>query len=152
MTIKSIRDLTSFSIRDLLCLNANTIVELRKREIVRTSNNPLGDYAERLFCTAFGWRQAANSERDFDAKDAKDFRFQIKARRPTHKNKSRQLSALRRLPEQNFDFLGAFERAISATVNGVSVKIAARRDLLRMKSSNRAKDMEDVELLGSMDA
>ncbi|RWP18061.1 MAG: hypothetical protein EOR01_23665 [Mesorhizobium sp.] len=81
--------------------------ELRDREIVRTANAPLGDYAELLFATAFGWSLESNSSNGHDATDAAGLRYQIKSRRVTPRNASRQLSAIRRLPDNNFDFLAA---------------------------------------------
>ncbi|MEQ8694035.1 MAG: hypothetical protein RIC85_01750 [Gammaproteobacteria bacterium] len=90
---------------DLLNLHADTLEELRRRGTIRSSNNPVGDYAETLFCRAFGWKQAANSEKDADAIGGDGVRYQIKGRRLTRHNGSRQLGALRRLPEKNFDIL-----------------------------------------------
>ena len=75
--------------------------------MIRSSNNPVGDYAEHLLCSAFGWRQAGNSEKDADAIGKDGTRYQIKSRRLTSHNTSRQLSALRRLPEKNFDYIAA---------------------------------------------
>jgi hypothetical protein len=45
--------------------------------------------------------------RDVDATDNSDLRYQIKARRSTKLNKSRQLGMLRDLPDHHFDFLAA---------------------------------------------
>ena len=45
--------------------------ELRKREVTRSSNNALSDYAEDLFCKAFGWTTNKNSATGHDAVDAK---------------------------------------------------------------------------------
>jgi len=81
--------------------------ELRFREIVRTSNNPVGDYAELLFSRAFGWMLEGSSAAGYDAKDQNGIRYQIKARRLTRHNGSRQLSFLRGLPDRKFDFLAA---------------------------------------------
>ena len=46
-TAGNIRNLT---VRNLLASYSAIIDELRRREIVRSSNSPLGDYAERFFC------------------------------------------------------------------------------------------------------
>jgi hypothetical protein len=100
-----LRDLTP---PDLLVLHAAVSDELRRRGVLRSSNNPVGDLAEHLFCRAFGWKQAPKSMRDADATDAAGVvRYQIKGRRPTSYNASRQLGALRDLPEQRFDVLAA---------------------------------------------
>ncbi|MCP4602800.1 MAG: hypothetical protein GY847_20170 [Proteobacteria bacterium] len=100
----SLADLTPI---ELLRLNAETLEELRRREILTTSNAPLGDYAEWLFRKTFSWSPAGNSAKDVDAIGSDGARYQIKARRLTQRNKSRQLGALRRLDEENFDWLAA---------------------------------------------
>lgn len=100
-------DLKQFELVDLLRLNSATIDELRDRKILTTSNAPLGDYAEWLFRKAFHWEPAGNSNKDVDAIGSDGTRYQIKARRIHPRNKSRQLGALRRLDEQNFDILAA---------------------------------------------
>lgn len=98
-------DITSFSTLELLNLHGQALEELRARQIIRSSNNPVGDFAEYLFCRAFGWRQVDNSKKDADAVDDDGIRYQIKGRRLTRHNASRQLSAIRRLPENNFDYV-----------------------------------------------
>lgn len=96
-------DLEKFTVSELLETHAAVLDELRDRKILRTANNPTGDYAEWLFCQAFGWEQAANSVKGFDATDAKGIRYQIKGRRLNQLNTSRQLSAIRDL--SGFDVL-----------------------------------------------
>jgi hypothetical protein len=98
-------DLTSHTPPQLLVLHSEVADELRKRGITRSSNNPTGDLAEYLFCKAFGWRQAGNSQANVDAIGTDGTRFQIKGRRATRFNKSRQLSAIRDMAGSHFDFL-----------------------------------------------
>lgn len=100
-------DLTKLAVLDLLNLHAGAIEELRTRGILRSANNPVGDYSEFLFCRAFGWTQAGNSEKDTDAIGPDGIRYQIKGRRLATPNSYRQLGALRRLPEGNFGQLAA---------------------------------------------
>ena len=95
------------TVRELLRLHAEVLDELRRREVVRTSNSPVGDYAELLFATAFGWELENSSAAGHDATDKDGVRYQIKSRRLTKHNGSRQLSFLRRLPEKKFDYLAA---------------------------------------------
>ena len=95
------------SVTGLLATHGAIMEELRRRGVVRTSNAPTGDYAETLFAKAFGWTLATNSALGYDAVDPEGTRFQIKCRRITEPNGSRQLSALRRLPEKSFDFMAA---------------------------------------------
>ena len=54
-------DLKPLTISELLQAHSGILEELRGRGILRSANNPTGDYAEWLFCRAFGWEQAANS-------------------------------------------------------------------------------------------
>ena len=85
---------------ELLKLHAQVSEELRGRGVVRSSNNPTGDLAEYLFCRAFGWKQAGNSHPNADATGPDGTTlYQIKGRRWTLHNKSRQLGALRGLPD-----------------------------------------------------
>lgn len=93
------------SLAELLALNAAILEELRQRQILRSANNPTGDLAEYYFCTAFGWRQEANSAKAFDATGDDGTRYQIKGRRLHRRNRSRQLSAIRDL--EGFDTLAA---------------------------------------------
>lgn len=90
--------------------------ELRKRGITRSSNNPTGDLAEYLFCKAFGWRQADNSQANVDALGPDGTRYHITGRRITRFNKSRQLSAIRDMAGSHFDYLAAVLLAEDFTV------------------------------------
>lgn len=96
-------DLKNHSVSELLMTHAAVLAELRNRGVIRTANNPTGDYAEWLFCRAFGWEQAANSVKGYDATDTGGIRYQIKGRRLHQHNTSRQLSAIRDL--DGFDVL-----------------------------------------------
>ena len=87
-------------------LYVDVLEELRSRSILRTANGPVGDYAEVLFARAFSWTLAGNSAAHHDATDVTGIRYQIKARRVSGPG-SRQLGALRSLPEANFDVLAA---------------------------------------------
>lgn len=98
-------NLSDLTPAQLLALHAKLGDELRSRGITRSSNNPTGDLAEYLFCKAFGWTQASNSHANVDAIASNGTRFQIKGRRLTRHNKSRQLSAIRDLHGGHFDFL-----------------------------------------------
>jgi len=97
-------DLSALATEQLLLLHTQISEELRNRGVLRSANSPTGDLAEYLFCRAFGWKQAPNSEKSFDASDESGQRIQIKARRLHQRNSSRQLSAIRDL--NGFDVLG----------------------------------------------
>jgi len=98
-------DLSKVSNAELLVHYAAITEELRSREILRTSNNPTGDLAEYIFCKAFGWKLECNSKAHIDAIGDDGLRYQIKSRRITQHNNSRQMSAIRNLSEGHFDFL-----------------------------------------------
>ena len=77
----------------MLLIHSRIADELRERGIARSSNNPTGNLAEYLFCKAFGWNQADRScARSIDAVGEDGKRYQIKARRITRHNGSRQLT------------------------------------------------------------
>lgn len=98
-------NLVNFAPPELLALHAKVGDELRARGITRSANNPSGDLAEYLFCRAFQWHQANNSKANIDAVGSDGTRYQIKGRRITNFNNSRQLSAIRDLSNAHFDFL-----------------------------------------------
>lgn len=98
-------NLSDFTPPQLLALHSQVADELRTRGVTRSANSPTGDLAEYLFCKAFGWKQAGNSHANIDAIGPDDTRYQIKGRRITRFNNSRQLSAIRDLGDAHFDFL-----------------------------------------------
>lgn len=98
-------NISRLSVPEIFALYASIMEVLRDRKVIRSSNNPAGDYAEYLFCKAFGWKRLGKVEEGADAIGRNGVRYQIKGRRLTRHNKSRQLSAIRRLPEGNFDIL-----------------------------------------------
>ena len=89
----------------LLRLYAELMEELRSRQIIRSGNNPVADYAEKVAVEYFGLIRAGKEERGYDARDKRGRKYQIKGRRVTRHNKSRQLSVIRNLNEHLFDFL-----------------------------------------------
>ena len=108
-------DLPGLETTELLQAYAAIIEELRSRDVVRTSNNPLADYTESLVCEKLHLRQEGNSTAGYDAVDTAGTKFQIKGRRVTPQNASLQLSAIRKLQERQFDYLVGvvFERDFS---------------------------------------
>jgi hypothetical protein len=98
-------NVTDLTVPELLLLHTKVGEELRKKGVLRSANNPTGDLSEYLFCKAFGWTQAGNSHANVDAVASDGTRYQIKGRRITRYNNSRQLSALRDLQGGHFDFI-----------------------------------------------
>jgi len=98
-------NLSDLTAAQLLVLHAQIADELRRRGITRSANNPTGDLSEYLFCKTFGWTQAGNSHPNVDAIGQDGVRYQVRGRRLTRHNKSRQLSAIRDLDGAHFDFI-----------------------------------------------
>ncbi len=88
---------------DLLQAYTAVLDELRARDIVRSTNNPVGDYGEALFCEAFKWRRADKSVKGYDAIGRGGIHYEVKSRRLTPHNMSRRMGALRSFT--SFEFL-----------------------------------------------
>lgn len=128
-------DAGSLPIIELLRTYGAILDELRSRDVVRSANSPISDYAEVLFCRAFNWGREGNSASGFDAKDAAGVRYQIKARRITDAPGSRQLSAIRNLSGDPFDHLAAVLFAPDFTVHrAATIPIAVVRSRVRRSS------------------
>src|SRR4051794_4704740 len=84
---------------------ARSMRVMRERDLVRTANTPVGDYAERIACAEFGLELKGFSEKSIDAMGPGGVRYQIKGRRLTPANGSRQLGAIRDIKEKPFDVL-----------------------------------------------
>jgi len=99
-------DLQKLENKKLLQLYGSLMEELRKRKLVRSSNNPVSDYAEKFVCDKLNLSLAGKSSKGYDAiDDNTGIRYQIKARRLTSHNRSRQLGVIRNLDQRLFDFL-----------------------------------------------
>ena len=100
-----IAKLDSLSEVNLLRLYSELMEELRRRQVIRTGNNPVADYAEKIAVERLELKRAGKEERGYDALDTEGHRYQIKGRRVTKHNASRQLSVIRDLDEKLFDYL-----------------------------------------------
>ena len=98
-------NLEELEVIELLQLQAKATQELKRRNIVRTNNNPLGDYTEWLVSQMMNIDLAKNSTAGYDAISDAGVTFQIKGRRITPSNPSRQLSAIRNYGAKDFDWL-----------------------------------------------
>lgn len=98
-------NLKKLHFRDLLVIFGDLLDELKSRDIVRTRNNPVADYSEWLVSKAFNLTLQRNSNNGFDAIDFSGIKYQIKARRVSPVNRSRQLGVIRNLEAKKFDFL-----------------------------------------------
>ncbi len=99
-------DLPRFSVTALLTAQSAILDELKDRKILRSRNNPTGDYAEWLVSSRLGLQLETNSAKGFDAQLG-GVRYQIKGRRRTSDNRSTQLGVIRNLDENDFDLLAA---------------------------------------------
>lgn len=97
--------LNALSTPSLLKQFADILDELKRRGVVRTRNNPVADYAEWLVAQKLGFCLERNSRSGYDATNKNGERFQIKGRRLDPSNKSRQLSVIRNLDANEFDYL-----------------------------------------------
>ena len=97
--------LTQMSVANLLRLYSEILAELKQRGIVRSTNNPVADYAEYLVVKALRLQRAPKSTKGYDAIDEKGHKYEIKGRRPTSSNESRMLSAIRNCEAAHFDYL-----------------------------------------------
>jgi hypothetical protein len=108
-------DLAAIDDRGLLELYGRMLDELRTRNMIRSSNNPVADYAEWLVARGLGLTLAGKSAAGYDAMDPSGNRYQIKGRRLTSPKASRQLGLIRALDRRPFDYLAAvlFNRDLS---------------------------------------
>jgi hypothetical protein len=92
---------------ELLQLHSAVLDEMRGQEIIRSRNNPTGDYAEWLVADRLHLKLEGNSSKGHDATDASGKRYQIKARQAARKQKAPLFSVMRELEQGHFDFLVA---------------------------------------------
>ncbi len=96
---------TDHTVRELLRQYAAVLDALAQTEAIRSKNNPVADYAEWLVAKSLGLHLAPKSSKGFDASDTNGTKYEIKARRLTADNTSRQVSAIRSIRDRQFDFL-----------------------------------------------
>lgn len=90
----------------LLGLYDDIMEELRDRELIRTSNNPVADYGEHIVAKKLRLKLMPSSYKSADAVDEKTgIKYQIKSRRITIHNSSRQLGVIRNLEKSDFSYL-----------------------------------------------
>lgn len=98
-------DWSALGVTELLDAHCAILEELRKRKVLRSKNNPTGDYAEWLVSTKLNLTLENKSAKGWDATDAAGVRYQIKGRRVTPDNPSTQLGVIRNLDGKDFDVL-----------------------------------------------
>lgn len=98
-------NLQSASADALLRLFGDVLEELRRRKLVRSNNNPVADFSEQIAAECLGLKLESPCGAGHDGMDNAGSRFQVKGRRLTAHNKSRQLSFIRDIDSKPFDFL-----------------------------------------------
>lgn len=97
-----VRDLPD---QDVFNLWISALKELRYRGILRSFNTPTGDAAEWLVANALGLTLQNNANTGYDAVDSDGLRYQIKGRWLATSKSTRQLSVIRNLDADPFDYL-----------------------------------------------
>lgn len=103
--MKHASEMNKIHLEDLLKTYSEIITELRRRNVVRSSNNLTSDYGEFIAARFMKLELSKNSNKGYDAIDKKGIRYQIKSRRVTRFNKSKQLGVIRNIKSNPFDFL-----------------------------------------------
>jgi hypothetical protein len=138
---------------DLESLSTLRLLQTSAQIVTRTSNIT-GDYAEHLFARAFGWTLLRSSNVGHDA-EHEGKRYQIKCRRVTLRNPSRQLGEFSDFDTARFDFLAAviFDRDFvvhraaimqHATVGRLSTVVKGRRRFILRDQVWLSPDVRDV--------
>lgn len=90
-------------IKKLLQTHGDVIEKLVRLGVVKTRNNPIGDYTEWLVRRRMSLAEVPANQKGFDAIDDNGNRYQIKGRR--EEGTSVQFSPIRDLEKRHFDFL-----------------------------------------------
>ena len=124
--------------RELLALYSDVMSALRARGVVRSSNGPAADYAESLAARALRLTLNVRSTAGHDGVSIAGQRIEVKCRRLTPYNRSRQLSAIRGLDKKRFDHLaGILFEADFSVIRGALVPYAVvKRQAVYVKHTN----------------
>lgn len=96
-------ELQKLSEVELLQVHGQVLNVLKERNVIRSRNNPIGDYTEWLVCKNLNLTMQANSKASYDAEDATGIKYQIKGR--CEEKKSVQFSVIRNLDNRGFDYV-----------------------------------------------
>lgn len=88
-------DASKRSTGDLLRDWSAVMRELRRRDVIRTNNNPVGDIAEAIVHGHFGGERGSFAQAGWDVKTDSGERIQVKAVRNTPTTKRKNLSPIR---------------------------------------------------------
>lgn len=123
-------DLSRLRVRELLRPEADIAAELRARELVRTSNKPLGDIAEQIVLAARGGALEPNSTKSHDVTTPAGQRIQVKAMGDRAAGLSGKFSPFRSFDFETVVFLvfepEAFQLCLAREVEPAEIKAVAR--------------------------
>lgn len=142
-------DLSDFSVKNLLQLEAGVVTELRGRGLVRTNNKPLGDIAEQIVLAARGGFLEPNSTKSHDVTDSKGRRIQVKAMGRRSAGRSGQFSSFRSFDFDTAVFLvfeaNTFDLALAREVTASDIEAVASYSA---HTNGRAATLRQIENLG----
>lgn len=113
-------DLLRLTVRELLQHEAGVVSELRRRDLVRTNNKPLGDIAEQIVWSARGGVLEPNSTKSHDITARDGRRIQVKAMTRKTSGRSGMFSQFR-----SFDF----DAAVFLVFAAETFELVAAREL-----------------------
>ena len=102
MQENAVRTALEEDIKKLLQTHGNVIEKLVSLGVVKTRNNPIGDYTEWLVRRRMSLKEAPANQKGFDAIDDNGNRYQIKGKR--EEGTSVQFSPVRDLEKRHFVF------------------------------------------------
>lgn len=130
------------SIHDLLGGYAATIMELRRRGVLRTNNAPVGDFAEWLLARALGGLLAdSTSAKSYDLTLPDGRRVQVKARLVADRPTAGQLQSS---PFRSWDFDAAALMLFRATTYEPALAVMAPTHVVRTHAKRRSHINGDV--------
>lgn len=141
-------DVSGMSIKDLR-LEASIVGELRRRDLVRTNNKPLGDIAKQVVLVARGGALEPNSTKSHDVTDRNGRRVQVKGMGGRATGRATKLS-----PFQSFDFDTAvflafapesFELVLAREASAAEIEAVARYS---PHTNGRQPTLRQVEAFG----
>lgn len=98
-------ELKALDNQGLVNLYGMILKELNQRNVIRTYNSPVGDYAEWLCAKVYNLGLEANSQKGYDVFDqSNNIRYQVKSRW-FHTTESRRLGVIRNYSDYEFDYL-----------------------------------------------
>jgi hypothetical protein len=123
---------------ELLQLWARVMTELRDRQVIRSSNNPVGDYCELIVAAHFGVASIGGSNKGYDLVRSGDLRVQVKGRRVTATQSVGHWSVMHQLVEHGFDEIAAVVLSDDFTVREAwTVPWEAANRLKRWNDANQ---------------